>query len=474
MQSRIASFFGPQDMTVGKPMSNLLRFSVPLLIGNVAQQLYSTVDSIVVSNYTLDGDAALAAIGASGPIINLLLILFMAISTGASVMVSQFFGAKDRESLSATVGTSIFWIIVSSIFITVVGVFSAPYLMTLTNVPPEVYDMAVQYLTIILLGIIGGGFYNIISGILRGMGDSLFPLLFLLVATGLNIALDLLFVIQFHWDVAGVAWATIIAQGVSATLCVLRLWKMGDSVDLTVKRIRPHKPLTRTLFSLGLPAGATQGIFSMAMIIVQSLTNLMGTVVIATSTAVMRVDGFAMLPNFTFGMAATTFVGQNIGARRLDRVQQGSKDAALLSFCISTFLTLMLLLFGKSLVTLFSETALVAELGARMLRILAVGYIAMGFTQVYGGIMRGAGDTMPSMWISIVTTVIMRTPIAYLWAYFTRSEDWPHGHPDALYVSLLIAWVAGALFTYLWYRRGAWKEKARVSLTISSPATGEG
>ena len=206
----LRKMFGTQDMTVGRPLSNLASFSIPLLIGNFAQQMYNTVDSIVVGKYV--GDNALAAVGASGPILNLLILLFVGISTGAGIMVAQYYGAKKREELSKTIGSCMTLILVSSAIVMLVGPLIARPLITLLGTPDTVAGMAVDYLVIIFLGILGGGAYNIISGILRGMGDSFYPLVFLVVACLLNIALDLLFVCKFRMGVPGVAWATIIAQ----------------------------------------------------------------------------------------------------------------------------------------------------------------------------------------------------------------------------------------------------------------------
>ena len=457
-------FFGTQDMTQGNPMRNLLMFSIPLLIGNLAQQLYSTADSIIVGNFV--GDNALAAVGASGPVINLLLVLFMAISTGVGIMVSQYFGARDRDALSRSIGNALVLVLITGVLMTVAGVALSRPIMEWLDTPVEndVLEMSVTYLTIIFAGIIGPAIYNMVSGILRGMGDSVTPLIFLLIACALNIVLDYLLVAIVPWGVAGAAVATIFSQLVSAVLCVLRLFRMRDAIDLNRRTVRLDMPLTRRLLKLGLPAGITQGVFSMAMIIVQSLTNSMGQMVMACSVAVMRVDGFAMLPNFTFGMATSTFVGQNIGARRMDRVEQGAKEAVKLSLLVAVILVVLLLLFGRTLIRWFSSTEELLDLGERQLRILAVGYLAMAVMQVYSGIMRGAGDTMPSMWISLVTSVAVRVPVAYLLAALTRSPEWPNGSPDSLYVSLLVSWVLGAALNYAWCRRGRWREKSVVSV----------
>ena len=453
--ARIKKLFGAQDMTVGSPMSNILKFAIPLLIGNFAQQLYSTVDSIIVGKYV--GDAALAAIGVSMPIVNLLLVLFMAISTGASILVAQFFGAQAREQLSRSIGTSVSLIFLSSVVIMALGIPLSGPLLRLINTPELYFDWSRSYLQIIFLGIVGGGFYNIISGILRGMGDSFYPLVFLLVAAILNTILDIWFVAGLKMGVAGAAWATILAQGVSAVLCLLRLANMKEIITLNLKSLKPDLRMATRLLKLGLPAGITQAIFSLAMVFVQSLTNQMGDLVPAVNVAVMRVDGFAMMPNFTFGLAISTFIGQNIGARKEERIVPGERAALKASLFTSVVLVACLILFGRYLIMMFTDTPEIIDLGTRSLRILAAGYIAMAISQVYGGILRGAGDTMTTMYISLITTVIIRVPLAYGIAALNKSADWPHGHPDALFFSLLVSWVIGAVLTYLWYRMGKWK-----------------
>jgi len=235
---------------------------------------------------------------------------------------------------------------------------------------------------------------------------------------------------------------------------------MKNVFDLNRKSVRYDRKHTLSLLRIGMPAGITQGIFSMAMVIVQALVNSMGTLVAACSISVMRVDGFAMLSNFTFGMAISTYVGQNIGAGLMDRVNKGVKAAVILSLSFSIAITIALLFFGRSMIGWFTQTEAIRDLGMHQLRILALGYLAMAMLQVFSGTMRGAGDTLPSMWISLATTVAFRVPVAYVWAYLTRSPEWPNGSPDSLYFSLLIAWVMGALLNYLWYRRGNWRDKS--------------
>ena len=445
-------------MTVGKPMTELILFSLPLLIGNFAQQLYNTVDAVVVGHYI--GDNALGAVGLTNAILNLMLALFMGVATGASIVVSQYFGAKDRNQLSNAVGTIIvvtFW---AGLITTVVGVLISRPLLVLLGTPPEMLPMSAAYLEILFAGITGCAYYNILSGILRGLGDSLSPLFYLLLATVLNIALDILFVSSFGMTTDGVALATVIAQSISAVFCYLRLTRMADVLDVNRQTVRLNKSIAARALKLGMPAGLTQAIFSLQAVIVQSLMNSLGPLVVTTFTAVMRVDGFAMMPNFTFGIAATTFSGQNLGAKKLDRVHQGAKDAIVLALICATLLTLSILLFGRQLMSVFTTTEEIVSLGARMMRILAVGYIAFGVTQTLSGIMRGMNETVIPMWVSLVSTIFLRLPLAYLFAWMTRSALWPNGDPSCLYWSLLISWVSAALITLWLYRYGKWRKRA--------------
>lgn len=455
---KLKQLFAPSDMTTGQPWKKIAIFTIPMIIGNIAQQLYSTVDSIVVGRYV--GDNALAAVGSAGPIFNLLLVLFMGISVGASIMVAQYFGAKDKESLSKAIGNCITLTGIASIIIMVVGALTIRPLLVLLKTPDSIIDWCYSYLMIQLLGIAGVAYYNILCGVLRGLGDSLSALIYLLVTTVLNIILDLVFVTKLNMGVAGAALATIIAQAVSAVLCLRKLFNMKDVFHLGIRHLKPTKLHAGKMIKLGLPSGLTQAIFSMAMIVVQSLTNSFGEMVIAASVIIMRVDGFAMMPNFSFGTAMTTYSGQNIGAKRIDRIEKGAKQGTLIAAGTSAFITMFLLIFGKYLMAIFTTTTELVNLSANMMKILAVGYIAMAITQSLSGIIRGAGDTLTPMWISFVTTIIIRIPLAYGIAYFTKSPELPNGSYKCLYISLLTSWVLGAIITTIFYIKGSWKKKS--------------
>ena len=454
----LKKLFEPTDMTVGKPWKSIAMFSIPMLIGNIAQQLYNTVDSIVVGHYV--GDNALAAVGSAGPLYNMLLVLFVGISAGVGIMVAQYFGAKDREELSHTIGTSITLTAIVSLFLMIVAPPIIKPLLKLLNTPASILNDCTSYLIVLMYGIAGLAFYNILSGILRGMGDSFSALLYLLVATVINIALDLLFVAKFNMGVAGVSLATAIAQGVSSVLCLWKLMHMKSTFDLGKKELMMTKKHVGQIIKLGLPSGVTQAIFSSAMIVVQSLTNSFGELFIAANVIVMRVDGFAMMPNFSFGTAMTTYTGQNVGARKKDRVTQGAKQGTLLAVACSTVVTLVILLLGKNLMGIFTKTSELVDTSYYVMKILAVGYIAVAVTQSLSGVMRGAGDTVTPMWISMVQTIVLRVPIAYGISFLTRTAELPYGRFECIPVSLLISWVMCAALTTIFFKRGKWKKTA--------------
>lgn len=335
--ARLQQLFSAHDMTLGAPWKRILEFAIPMLIGNLAQQLYNTADSIIVGRYV--GDNALAAVGSASPILNLLLALFVGVATGVGILVAQRYGAKDREQLSVVIGNCITLSAIVSVITMIIGALITRPMLELLSTPASIIDWCADYLMIYFLGIAGFAYYNILSGVLRGMGDSLSALVFLLVAAALNVGLDLWFVAGLGMGVAGVALATVLAQTISAFLCLWKLLRMRDVFDLTLHYLKPCSAPIANIIRIGVPSGITQAIFSVAMLVVQSLTNSFGEMVIACNVIVMRVDGFAMMPNFTFGQAMTTYTGQNVGARRLDRVHQGAKQGTWIAVGISAFLT---------------------------------------------------------------------------------------------------------------------------------------
>ena len=452
---KLGNLFTARDMTQGPPWRRIAEFAVPMLLGNLAQQLYNTVDSIGVGEYV--GDNALAAVGTSMPILNLLLAVFVGVSTGAGIVISQHYGAGDRLALSRAIGNCITLAALASLVIMVVGPLIARPMLVLLDTPASILDWCDNYLTIFFLGAAGFIFYNILAGILRGMGDSASALLFLCLATVLNIGLDIWFVAGFQMGVPGVSLATVIAQGISALFCFFKLMRMRDVFDLNFSMLKLRKDTALKIVKIGLPSGITQAIMSLAMLVVQSLTNSLGEMVIAANVIIMRVDGFAMMPNMTFGQTMSVYTGQNVGAGKLDRVHKGTKQGLIMAAGLSAAITVVLLFLNKYLFGFFTDTPELITLAGRMMRIMAVGYVGVAVTQVLGGVMRGCGDTMTPMWISMITTIALRIPVAYGMAALTASAAWPNGHPFSLSTSLLVSWTLGAVISYIAFRRGKWR-----------------
>ena len=451
----IKELFAAKDMTQGPPWKRIMEFSVPMLIGNIAQQLYNTADSIIVGMYV--GDNALAAVGSAMPILNLLLALFVGIATGAGIVVSQSFGAKDRKGLTEAIGNCIALSVIATIIIMIIGPMISMPMLKMLGTPESIIYWCDEYLKIYFWGIVGFFFYNMLSGVLRGLGDSLSALGFLLVAAVLNVLLDLWFVKEM--GVAGVALATVLSQGISAIFCYIKLTKMSDSFDLGLKTMKLIPAMAGRILRIGIPSGITQAIMATAGMVVLNLTNAMGETVIACSVIVMRVDGFAMMPNFTFGQALSVYSGQNFGAGKYDRVGLGVRHGGIMASMTSAVITLILMFCSPVLFSFFTDTPELIDLASRMIRIMAVGYICMSLTQVLGGVMRGCGETVSPMWISIIQTIILRVPIAYLIAYLTRSPEFPHGNPVALFGSLMISWTIGMIISIVIFKKGKWREK---------------
>ena len=266
--------------------------------------------------------------------------------------------------------------------------------------------------------------------------------------------LDLVFVAGFGMGVPGVSLATVIAQAISAVFCLIKLMKMKEHFDMNRSTVRLEKSMAKRIISIGIPSGITQAIMSMSMMVVQSLTNSMGEMVIAANVIIMRVDGFAMMPNFSFGQAMSVYTGQNVGAGKWKRVQKGVIQGTLIAQAFAVTITIVLLFLNKYLFAIFTDTVQLIDLAGQMMRIMAVGYIAVAITQSLGGVMRGCGNTVTPMWISIFTTVVLRIPVAYVLAYFTKSAEFPNGHPFALSISLLVSWVVGMIISVIAFRYG--------------------
>ena len=438
-------------MTEGVIWKELLLFSVPLLLGNLFQQLYNAVDSVVVGNYI--GAQALAAVGSSAPVINLLVSFFMGLSVGAGVIISRYFGARNMESLQDSIHTSLALTMTAGIFMTLFGIIFSPTILRWIGTPSDVMSSSVLYLRIYFGGILSVMLYNMGSGILRAVGDSKNPLYFLIVSSITNILLDLLFVIVFDMGIAGVGWATLIAQTISAVLTLLLLIKTKQEYKVTLKKIRFHKDKLIEIIRLGLPSGIQNGVVSFSNVIVQSNINAFGSLAMAGCGAYTKIDGFAILPVMSYSMALTTFTGQNMGAKKYDRVKQGARSGIIMSLLTTIAISALLLIFGEQVLSIFSDNPKVISYGLYMMHVLAPFYIFLAISHAFNVIIRGAGITTIPMIVMITCWCGMR--MTWILASVPIFHD-----IGVVFMGWPLTWAASALWLFLYYKKGNWMKRS--------------
>lgn len=395
-----------KDMTTGNINFLLLQFAAPLIVGNLFQMMYNTVDSLVVGNFV--GKEALAAVGSTTMIINMLVFFFNGVSTGAGVVISRYYGAHQEDRLHTAVETTIFVTFVCGVLFTVIGVSMIHPMLAFMSTPGDVMDAASEYLTIYFAGISGLLVYNMGSGILRAVGDTRRPLLFLIFTSVVNAVLDLLFVIVFHAGVAGVAYATIIAQFLSAGMVLLLLSKTGDVYRLTWRDLRCDRPILKQIFSIGLPAGLQSVLTAFSNVFVQSYINSFGSACMAGWSCYNKLDTFIMLPMQSMSQAATTFVGQNIGAKREDRVNQGTVRSVMLTLEITAGIAALLFIFAPSATRLFNSDKEVISYGTLFLRTNVFFMLCNCVNHTLAGALRGRGDSSGPMIIMLANFVAVR------------------------------------------------------------------
>lgn len=441
-------------MTEGNIWRHLVWFALPLLIGNVFQQFYNTVDSIIVGNFV--GKEALAAVGSSDPVINTIIGFFSGMATGAGVVISQYFGARNDKNVHEAVHTTILMTFILSILFTVLGVLMVPPLLRMMGTPDDVFDSVSTYLRIYFAGVIGLMFYNMGAGILRAVGDSKRPLYFLIFSAILNVLLDLLFVVVFRAGVAGVAYATIISHALSAVLILLTLTRETAAYRIVWKEIRLNKLMLGKIFRIGLPSALQMGITSFSNVFVQSYINGFGSACMAGWSSYGKIDKFCMLPIQSISLSVTTFVGQNLGAGQLKRAKKGSSIAFFLSIAVSVLMMIPIIIFAPSLVKLFNQEPDVVGYGTLFLRILIPFYLCCCANQVYAGSLRGAGDTKAPMLIMMGSFIVFRQVYLFIASRLTDSVTWiALGYP--------FGWLVCSVIIYLYYRLSHW-EKHRITM----------
>jgi len=407
---------GETDMTSGDIVRHLLVFSMPLLMGNVFQQLYNLVDTWVVGNYV--SNEAFSAVGTLMPIINMLIGTFIGFSTGAGVVISQYYGAGDNERVEKTVHTSITMTLGLSVLLSLLGVILAPRLLGLMKVPNEVLPEAKSYLLIYFSGLAGLLFYNMGAGILRAVGDSQRPFYYLVVCALLNTVLDLIFVICFHWGVKGVAYATILSQFISAILTMVFLFRTDSSVKLSLKKMKCSVSILKQIVIIGLPAALQMAITSFSNIFVQSYINQFGANCMSGWTAYLKLDGLIMLPMQSLALTITTFVGQNIGKGDVARAKKGVRTALGISVGITAALGAVLMAWAPAFIAFFNSKPEVVVNGTMFLRWLTPFYLVCCVNQIYCSALRGAGHSTSTMIIMLSSFVVFRQIYLYVMSHY--------------------------------------------------------
>ena len=433
------------DMTEGNIFRHLITFAMPLLIGNIFQQLYNMVDTWVVGNYV--SNEAFSAVGSVGPIINMLIGFFLGLSSGAGVVISQYYGAKRFNEVQKTVHTAITMTIILGVLFTAIGIMMTPFMLRFMKTPDNVFPESSAYLRIYFSGVLGLMIYNIGAGILRAVGDSKRPFYFLVVSAVLNTILDLVFVLGFRMDVQGVAYATIIAQGVSAILVMWTLMRTDSCIKFRIKSIGMHMDMMKKIIKVGIPAAIQMAITSFSNIFVQSYINFFGADCMSGWTAYAKIDQLLFLPMQSIALASTTFVGQNLGINKVDRAKKGVRTALVMAACSTILVMIPVLIFAPHAVAFFNNKAEVVEYGTLLLRWVSPFYVLCCVNQVYSGALRGAGDSRAPMIIMLTSFVLFRQAYLFIVANFISNTILP------IAMSYPAGWLLCSTLTFIYFHK---------------------
>ncbi len=454
------------DFTKGKPWKLLLQFAFPMLIGNVLMQLYNVVDTYIVGNYI--GPEALAAVGASMPVLFALVSFIIGITMGCTIIISQYFGAKDIPNVKRAVDTVVIFVFFAALFIMVIGLLLCDPLLELVKTPTDVFEGARIFFRITLIGIIPLFGVNCISAILRGVGDSKTPLYCMIFSSILNVILVMIFVPGLNLGIAGAAWATLLAQLVTVVVMIIWLNRTNPVINITFRRLSFDPGIFRSSIRIGFPNGIQQALVAVGMMALLGIVNDFckenSDVLVAYSVA-NRIDSLISAPIMTFSIAIAAFVGQNIGARKLYRVSYGLRAALAMSSGFTIVLSAAVCILARTIMQWFAPEAgpNIIDIGGRYLIIMGAFYIVFSVMFVLNGVMRGAGDTMVPMFITLLSLWLVRIPVATVLS--------KHLGPDGIWWSIPIAWCVGAICAFLYYRSGRWKNKGVIKQPIETTET---
>ena len=436
-----------KPMTSGSIWKRMTFFALPLLLGNLFQQMYNTVDSLIVGNFL--GSSALAAVSSSGSLIFMLIGFLSGISSGAGVIVARFFGAQDQENLHRTVHTTVAFGLVAGVLMTVAGMIFSPQILIWMDTPESVMANSVSYLQVYFSGSLGFVMYNIFVGILQAVGDSRHPLYYLIASSIINLVLDLVFIEVFHTGVWGAALATVISQVVSALLCLIQLMKTKENYRLQLKAIKFDKKILMEIIRIGLPSGVQNSIIAFANVIVQSYINAFGEMAMAGYGAYTKVEGFGFLPINSFTMAVTTFVGQNLGAKQFERTRKGARFGVLVTIILAELIGVLVFIFAPQLIAAFDSTLEVIQFGIDKARTAALFYCLLAYSHSIAAVLRGAGKAMIPMIIMMVFWCAVRVTFLAVMIPLTNSIQ-------AVYWVYPLTWALSSVAFFFYYKKANW------------------
>ena len=462
-----------KDLTKGKEGRNIFWFAIPMLVGHMFQQLYTFVDQIIVGRFL--GKEALASVGASFPIIFTLVALIIGISTGGTIVISQYFGAKNYDKVKRAIDTLFIILAAFAVVMTVVGLTFSEQIFRLIKLPEELIPTANTYFSIYVAGLVVFFGYNGVAAVLRGMGDSTTPLYFLILATILNIGLDLLFIVKLGMGIEGAALATIIAQGVAFAVAVIYLNHNHDLIQFNIKEFSFDFEIFKQSLRIGLPTGLQQTFVALGMTALLGIVNGFGTDVVAAYTAAGRIDSLAIIPSMVFSQALATFVGQNIGAGKISRVKRGLWRTLIMASGVAVVMSVLLILFKYPLMTLFTHDPAVVRIGGDYLTIVTSFYLLFTWMFIFNGVMRGAGDTLIPMFMTLISLWLVRIPAALLLSQetvqiFSLTFRGAGLGEAGIWWSIPAGWAVGMILSVIYYRVGNWKSKGVVKVPVE-PAT---
>lgn len=454
-----------KDMTRGTPWKLITSFALPVFLSQVFQQLYNTIDSLIVGKEL--GTAALAAVSSSGTLIFLMISFFIGSSMGAGIVISRYFGAKDYDKVSRAVHTNLALGITSGVILTVIGVVFTPTFLRWMDTDPEVMPEAITYFRYYFAGALAIVLYNTCKGIMNALGDSKRPLYYLIFSSVLNVVLDILFIAVFKWGVWAAAVATTISQAASAVLCLIQLFKKGTIYQIKLKQIGFDGEMLKEILRYGLPAGIQNSVIGLANVIVQSNINSFGKVATAAYGTHAKIEGFAFLPINSFAMAMTTFVGQNLGAGEHERAKRGSRFGIATAVLLAELIGLIIWLFAPTFIGLFSDDPAVIEFGTNQARIEALFYCLLAFSHAVAAVCRGAGKAFVPMSIMLAVWCVLRIVYIELMMHFTNEIQY-------IYWAYPITWGISSLIFLCYYLFSDWVHGFDRGGMNPQPEVGEG